>query len=64
MTRKLKKLLSEKKIPPSERDAFPVVCDGDGILWVPGFPVRDGSNGTGENKAYLCCYENTGKIQE
>ena len=64
MTRKLKKLLSEKKIPPSERDAFPVVCDGDGILWVPGFPVRDGSNGTGENKAYLCCYENTGNIQE
>ena len=57
MTRKLKKLLSEKKIPPSERDRFPVVCDGDGIVWVPGFPLRDGMSGKAENRVYLCYFE-------
>ena len=57
MTRKLKKLLSERKIPPSERDSFPVVCDGDGIVWVPGFPLRDELSGTSDAKVYLCCYE-------
>lgn len=42
ITRKLKKLLSDAKLPLSERNCLPVVCDGDGIVWVPGFGVRDG----------------------
>lgn len=41
MTRKVKKLLSEKKIPVSLRDLIPVVCDDEGILWIPGFPPRE-----------------------
>ena len=41
VTHKLKKLLSDGKIPPSRRDAVPVLCDARGILWVPPFGVRD-----------------------
>lgn len=42
MTRRVKKLYQQKKIPPFERDIIPVICDGDGILWIPGIAVRDG----------------------
>lgn len=42
MTRKVKKLLCDKKIPRSERERLPVIADDNGILWIPGFPVRDG----------------------
>ncbi len=41
MTRKLKKLLCDKKIPQEERDRIPIICDDTGILWVPGFPPRE-----------------------
>ena len=41
VTHKLKKLLSDAKIPLTLRDCIPVVCDGKGILWVPGFGVRE-----------------------
>ena len=40
--RKLKKLMCAKKIPKEERDCIPIICDGAGILWIPGFPPRDG----------------------
>ena len=42
MTRKLKKLLCGKTVSEKNR---PVICDADGILWMPGFPVADGKNG-------------------
>ena len=41
MTRKLKKLFNDRKIPPEKRRALPVLCDEKGIVWVPGFGVRD-----------------------
>ena len=41
--RKLKKLLCDRKIPNDERDRIPVICDDEGILWIPGFPPRDGT---------------------
>ncbi len=41
VTHKLKKLFSDAKIPLSERDHIPVVCDSAGILWVPHFGVRE-----------------------
>ena len=40
--KKLKKLLNALKIPAHLRDSFPLLCDGDGILWVPGLRPRDG----------------------
>jgi tRNA(Ile)-lysidine synthase len=41
MTRSVKTLLNGAKIPPQERGRLPVLCDEAGILWIPGFPVRD-----------------------
>lgn len=41
MTRKLKKLFNDKKIPISRRNDVPVICDNVGILWVAGFGARD-----------------------
>jgi tRNA(Ile)-lysidine synthase len=37
-TRKLSDMFGEKKISEMERQRLPVVCDGEGILWVPGLP--------------------------
>ncbi len=41
MTHKLKKLFNDRKIPLSERRRLPILCDNRGVLWVPGFGVRD-----------------------
>ena len=41
--RRLKKLLCDAGVPQKKRDRLPVVCDGEGVVWVPGFPVRDGA---------------------
>lgn len=41
ITRKLKKLFNDKSISPQKRPLIPVICDETGILWVPGFGVRD-----------------------
>ena len=41
MTRKVKKLLSEKKLPLDYRDTLPIITSGDNIVWIPGFPVSD-----------------------
>jgi len=43
MTRKTKKILCDAKLGKREKNARPVICDGSGILWIPGFPVRDGA---------------------
>ena len=41
MTRKVKKLFNDKKLTSEERNSIPVICDDRGILWIPGFGVRD-----------------------
>ena len=41
MTRKLKRMLIDKKLTAEEKNSIPVICDDDGILFVPGFPVPD-----------------------
>ena len=41
MTHKIKKLYNDKKIPLSVRKKIPILCDEKGVLWVPGFGVRD-----------------------
>ncbi|MBQ8497644.1 MAG: tRNA lysidine(34) synthetase TilS [Clostridia bacterium] len=42
MTRKLKKILCGKTLAEKNR---PLICDADGILWFPGFPIADGKHG-------------------
>lgn len=57
MTRKVKKLIADAKIPYSERERLPVLCDEDGIVWIPGFGVRnDGIAHDGEKKHNLTVY--------
>ncbi len=40
--RKVKKLLQEGRIPPSDRDRLPLLCDDEGIVCLPGIGIRDG----------------------
>lgn len=56
MTRSVKKLLNAAKIPPDRRPRLPIVCDGDGILWIPGLPVRDGASETASNQVYFAYF--------
>ena len=50
MTHKLKKLFSDAKIPRSKRRLIPILCDEKGVLWVPGFGVRDDGNINNNNE--------------
>ncbi len=52
MTRRIKKLMNEAKIPPESRGRLPVLCDDAGILWIPGLPCRDGTDGTAEDISF------------
>ena len=40
-THSLKKLLNERRVPPELRPHLPILCDDEGILWVPFCPVRE-----------------------
>ncbi len=41
MTRSVKKLLCEKKLPLDARNTLPIITDMQNIVWIPGFPVSD-----------------------
>lgn len=41
MTHKLKKLYNDRKIPNSKKKLIPVLCDERGVVWLPGFGVRE-----------------------
>ena len=45
--------LGDSDIDSYLREEGPVVCDGEGIVWVPGFPVRDGLSAKDEKDAEL-----------
>lgn len=62
MTHKLKKLYNDRKIPPSKRKLVPVLCDDSGVIWIPGFGVRDdGVEAPGTN---LYCALGIGKGED
>ena len=59
MTHKLKKLFNDAKLSQRQRRTVPVLCDDDGILWVPGFSVRESDERDTKNEnielyAYYC----------
>jgi tRNA(Ile)-lysidine synthase len=57
--RKLKKLFINKKIPRNQRSRIPIIEDDAGILWIPGFPIRDHDvDMTGKFK-WITFYEKT-----
>ena len=41
MTHKVKKLFSDRKLSQDEKKRRLLLCDGQGILWIPGFSVRE-----------------------
>ncbi len=41
MTRKLKKLFCDRGLSSADRQSLPIFCDGEGIVWIPSFPVAD-----------------------
>lgn len=41
MTKKVKKMMNEAKIPLFERNSLPLFCDEKGIFWIPYFSLRD-----------------------
>lgn len=43
MTHKLKKVFNDRNIPPTQRSRIPVICDGEGIVLLPGMSERDGA---------------------
>lgn len=60
MTRRLKKLYNDKDWSLKKRAETPVFCDGEGIVWVPGFPVADRVK-TGEKYVNIIYYYNGDK---
>ena len=53
MTHKLKKLFNDRKIPHSDRLRIPIICDNAGVLWVPGFNVRESQKSVGNKFLYI-----------
>ena len=53
MTRNLKKLFIEKKIPKDVRDLIPVICDEKDILLVPKIGIADKSKIKGQKNIYI-----------
>lgn len=58
VTKTVRRMMSEKKIPLEKRDMLPVICDSEGVIWVPGFPVADRVYPEkGEEITYICYCE-------
>lgn len=58
-SKSLQDVFVDRKVPRAQRDAYPVVCSGDEILWVPGLVVGEALGGlpegnTGVVTARLC----------
>ena len=41
MNKKVKEILSHKKIPVGERDVLPIICDGENVIYVTGSAICD-----------------------
>lgn len=52
-TKSLKKLFSEKGIPPEKRDAYPVIADDNGVILIPGMGFDEKVKITDETKKIL-----------
>jgi len=51
--RKLKKILTEKKVPLAQRDKLPLVLSGECIAWVGGVEIADFCKVSGETRQVL-----------
>ena len=53
MTRRIKKMLCDAKIPLEKRASLPILCDDSGILYVPYLSVADRAKLQGDAACYL-----------
>lgn len=60
MTRTLKKLVAS--LPPRARKIRPVICDGDSVIWYPGFPPAEFPPFC-ERDLKIKYYESTSEVQ-
>ncbi len=51
----LKKLMNEWRIPAYLRDSYPILCDDNGVVFVPGYAVDERVRVTESTKHYLVC---------
>ena len=56
MTKKLKELFRAANVPVMTRDTLPLLCDGEGILWVPGVVRADRRHLTASEKPVFAVY--------
>lgn len=67
MTHKVKRQYNDAKLSQKEKDRLPILFDDNGIIWIPGFPVRNDENLATSNKQpkkselYAYYYSNGGK---
>ena len=57
MSKSLKKLFCDKKIPLDLRKRIPIICDGEGVLAVPFIGVRDGARARADDEKNLISIE-------
>ncbi len=53
MSRSVKKLMCDKKIPVAIRSRLPILCDEDGVVAVPLLGVRDGASADSREESVL-----------
>ena len=63
MTHRIRRLMTDGKMPHELRRVIPVLCDAQGVLLLPGFPVRDGKAGD-EGLVVYYCYQPKGEIAD
>ena len=56
MTHSVKKLFSQKRLKGIPKEEIPILCDDAGILWVPGFSVRDEESKKENNHTLFAYY--------
>ena len=56
MRREVKKLFACRRLSDDARRSVPIVCDGAGILWIPGFGVREGCEATADAEHLTLLY--------
>ena len=57
MTHKLKKLFADRRLSSIPKNKIPVLCDDEGVVWVPGFAAREDKGKTEKRALYVYyCY--------
>ena len=51
----IKKLMNEWRIPAHLRDVYPLLCDDEGVVWIPGYACDERVRITQNTNHYLVC---------